>query len=162
MIARRFTSFFIPTNVSGMHYLRKNFTMLLAFIVMASAIIGVLLQMLNPSTGGVNIQGNIISVAAGALGAWLVLKQRVTLAAFVVLIPLLVSTVFISHPLPLFVIGVIVVIGGAVTFPLGAFVTTFLLVVLRLSGNLIILLNESGYQFTDEIGMVTTFIIVLI
>ncbi len=162
MMSRRFASYFIPSSVSGMEYLRKNFTLLLAFIVMASAIIGVLLQMANPNNAAISIQGNIISLAAGALGAWLVLKQRVTLAAFVVLIPLLFSTIFINNALPLLVLGMILVVGSAVTFPVGAFVTLFLLVVLRMGARLVGLLNESGYQYTEEVGMVATFVIVLI
>jgi GAF domain-containing protein len=162
MVLRPLETAFKMSESSGIFYLRRNFTLLLAGIVMVSAIVGIIAQLLTPAGLTSAIYSNISAVAAAALSAYLVIKQRVTAAAIFLLLPLVISLVFIKAYIPLFIIGIIIAVGAAVTFPAPLFWVISAFIVVRFGIALAQLLTQTELHFTDEVAAVVAYASILL
>lgn len=163
MALKWFSEAFGSASQGSMFTLRKNFTLLLAAIIMLSAIGGGIVQLLFvPEIATEAIYTNIVTVAAGALGAYLAIKQRVTAAAILLISPLIVSLIFIKSLIPMFIIALLIAIGSAVTFPLPLYLIVSTLILGRFGVELVRVIANTGTQYTDQGAAVVMYASVLL
>jgi GAF domain-containing protein len=162
MVLRRLEEAVRLSDTSGIFYLRKNFTLLLAVIIMMSSIVGVIVQLITPAGVTSGIYSNIFALAAAAFGAYMAIKQRITVAAVILLLPLTISLVFIKTYIPLFIVSTLIGVGAAVTFPSLLFWITSVFVLVRFGIELAQLLLADMRYTEDTVTLIAYASVLLI